>query len=308
MPTELRPGLWMVDPRLHGAPENLSTYVVAEPVPTVIEPGPASCREGLLAGLAALGVDDVAQIVVTHVHLDHSGGAGVLLTDFPRARVFVHERGARHLADPARLVASATRVYGEDAMAAMWGEVRPVPTESLRTVGDGDRIDLGAGRHLEVLYTPGHAQHHVTLVDSGTGTAFVGDSVGITFPEMAIVHPTVPPPDVDVELMIDQYDRYRERSVPALAFAHFGLRPDVDALLEEAEHRLRLWTATVAAHPAAAGDDLGALLAAANLADLRAQGRPERHIARIHERTVYATEAAGLRRYGEQGAAAQRPG
>lgn len=300
MPTHLGPGLWMIDTRLHDAPENLSTFVIPEPVPTVIEPGPATCHDALLTGLAELGVDDVAQVVVTHVHLDHAGGTGVLLGDFPDAVVYVHERGARHLADPSRLLASATRIYGEDGMASLWGEVRPVPDASLRSVGDGDRVPLGAGRRLDVLYTPGHAKHHMTLVDSETGTAFVGDSVGITFPEMTIVHPTVPPPDVDVDLMIHQYGRYRDRGVPALGFAHFGLRSDVEVVLAEAEHRLRLWTDLVAAHPEAEGDTLGGLLAAENLADLHAQGHPEADVARMHARTDYATEAAGLRRYLEQ--------
>jgi glyoxylase-like metal-dependent hydrolase (beta-lactamase superfamily II) len=294
---QIGPGLFIIDAHMFGAPENLSTYVIPDPIPTLVEPGPTTCHAAVRAGLAELGLDELAQIVVTHVHLDHAGGTGTLADAFPTAKVFVHEVGARHLQDPHRLYASATRIYGEAGMRDLWGVMQPVPLERLSGVSEGDRIDLGLGRHLEVLYTPGHAKHHMSLVDSQTGIVLVGDSVGLTFPEMTIVHPIVPPPDIDVELLISQFRRYEERGATALGFAHFGLRADVGEMLYESERRLRMWTRVVEENADRPADEVGAALAAANLADLHAHGHPHDHVKRIQDRTNFTTEASGLLRY-----------
>lgn len=295
--SEVAPGLFMIDAHMFGAAENLSTYVVPEPVPTLVEPGPATCHDLVLAGLDALGLDDVAQVVVTHVHLDHAGGAGTIAARFPRAEVFVHERGARHLSDPTKLVGSATRIYGEDGMARLWGEMRPVAAERLRALGEGDSIPLGGGRRLDVWYTPGHAKHHMSLVDSETGIVLVGDSVGLSFPGVEVVHPITPPPDIDVDSMIAQLHRYAALAPPALAFAHFGLRTDVAHVLEESERRLRLWASVALRLAEESPVTVGAELEAVNHADLVAHGHPAVDIERMQSRTDFATEASGLLRW-----------
>ena len=156
-------GVHTIDARMHGKEHNLSCYFLPGPRPTLVEPGPESSLDTVIAALERLGVgaDDLAYVVVTHVHLDHGGGAGKLLARFPGATVVVHREGARHLHTPDRLLASATRVYGGDSMAELWGSMRPVPLERLWAVDEGDRVDLGAARYLEVLYTPAHAKHQM---------------------------------------------------------------------------------------------------------------------------------------------------
>ena len=169
-----------------------SAYLLEGSEPTLVETGPTTSVEAVTTGLRSLGLqpNDLAHIVVTHIHLDHAGGVGRLSQGFPRARVWVHERGAPHLADPTKLVASAARVYGEEQMRSLFGPVDPVPADRLRSVSDGDRISLGT-RSLEVMYTPGHASHHVALVDSASGAVFTGDALGIHLPDASVLRPAM---------------------------------------------------------------------------------------------------------------------
>ena len=145
----------------------------------LVDPGPSTTLDGLLKALEAQGiaVRDVRQLLLTHIHLDHAGAAGLLLRSNPDIEVFVHERGARHLIDPSKLVASATRLYGED-MDRLWGAVLPVPAARVRTLSGNERLSAG-GRELEVADTPGHASHHVSYFDRSSGIAFVGYTAGI---------------------------------------------------------------------------------------------------------------------------------
>lgn len=289
-----------IDARMHDKVHNLSCYFLPGPRPTLVEPGPESSLDNVIAALEGFGVgpDDLATIVVTHVHLDHGGGAGKLAERFPKATVVVHEQGARHLQHPERLVASATRVYGDENMATLWGSMQPVPDDRLRAVDEGDRIDLGEGRHLEVLYTPGHAKHLMCLIDSETGGVFVGDAVGITLPHSHLVRPTVPPPDIDPDLIVSQLERLAARGVTSINFAHFGIDSDVDGMLDQAIRRIRRWD-DVTRDAVADGLDAAALgerLAAATHADYEAEGYDPEVIAAAEDRTNYAMEAAGLHR------------
>ena len=155
------------------------------------------------AALAALGIEpaDLATVVVTHIHLDHAGGVGDIASMFPSAEVVVHEKGARHLADPSRLMASARMVYG-DALDVLFGELAPVPAARLRTLDDVGAVDLGDGRRLESYYSPGHAKHHVGLLDSLSGDLYVGDAAGVYIPETGDLRPATPPPDFDLEVAL----------------------------------------------------------------------------------------------------------
>jgi len=289
-----------IDAHMHGKEHNLSCYFLPGERPTLVEPGPESSLDNVVAGLDRLGVGpaDLAWIVVTHVHLDHGGGAGKLAARFPNATVVVHEQGARHLHSPDRLVASATRVYGEENMAMLWGSMTPVPVERLRSVDEGDTIDLGGGRVLEVMYTPGHAKHLMCLVDSGTGGVFVGDAVGITLPHSHLVRPTVPPPDIDPDLIVSQLERLQRRGVTSINFAHFGIDHDVDAMLDQAIRRVRRWD-EITAEAVADGLDVAGTavrLAAHSHDDYVAEGYAPDVIAAAEERTNYEMEAAGLYR------------
>lgn len=243
---EVQPGITAIDTFYGGRERYTAAYLLAADRPTLVETGPSRSVEPVVAGLDRLGIgsDDLAQIVVTHIHLDHAGGVGRLRDRFPGATVFVHERGVRHLADPARLVASATRLYGEDQMDALFGPVQPVPSERLVALADGDRIELG-GRELLVDHTPGHASHQVALTDSSTGAVFTGDALGIHVPDLPVLRPATPPPDVDVEAAVASIERIRGRARSVLLFAHFGPIVEIERTCDLAVRRLHAWANAV---------------------------------------------------------------
>ncbi|MFQ5524586.1 MAG: MBL fold metallo-hydrolase, partial [Acidimicrobiia bacterium] len=214
-----------------------------------IECGPSVTLPYLTDALDHLGIGDVATVAVTHIHLDHAGGAGHLARQFPGARVAVHDAGARHLIDPARLWKSATRIYGEDGMAQMWGPMEPIDRGRLHVLAEGSTIPLGDGTALEVMYTPGHAVHHVVVSDPGTGAMFVGDAVGLAFPHGHLVQPNTPPPDLDPPALVAQLHRMAEREPQWLGFAHFGVHSNPSRAFDEAEQRLDDWLRYAAALP-----------------------------------------------------------
>jgi glyoxylase-like metal-dependent hydrolase (beta-lactamase superfamily II) len=194
--------------------------------------------------LASLGVGpgDLATVVVTHIHLDHAGGAGDIAEMFPAAEVVVHEQGARHLADPSRLMNSARRVYG-DALDMLFGELRPTPADRIRPVEERGSIDLGAGRSLDSYYSPGHAKHHVGLIDSASGDLYVGDAAGVFIQETRDLRPASPPPDFDLELALDSLRLFASLAPARLLFSHFGPVSDVTGTLERSAEELNLWVA-----------------------------------------------------------------
>ncbi len=198
----------------------------------VVDPGPEVSHGTLLAGLPA---DFVARrILLTHIHFDHAGATGRLLQRWPDAEVWVHERGARHLIDPERLVASATRIYGDD-FDRLWGEVVPIPPERVRVLSGGERID-----GWQVTYTPGHASHHVSYLHETTGTAFTGDVAGVRVGGGPIFPPT-PPPDIDLDRWRTSLDLVQAWSPATLALTHFGRHSDVEAHLDTLREQLAHW-------------------------------------------------------------------
>ncbi len=245
---EVQAGITAIDTFYGGRERYTAAYLLKADEPTIVETGPTTSVEPVVAGLERLGVGpgDLANIVVTHIHLDHAGGVGRLAARYPRARVWVHERGARHLADPTRLVASAARIYGEERMASLFGPVDPVPADRIRSLADGDQIALG-GRVLDSFHTPGHASHQVALVDSSTGAVFTGDALGIHLPDLPGLRPATPPPEFDVELAVDSIERIRARARSVLLFAHFGPIAEIDRICDLAERRIRSWAEAVRA-------------------------------------------------------------
>lgn len=243
---EVLPGIIGIDTRMAGRERVTSAYLLTGEEPALVETGPTTSHEAVAAGLGALGVgpQDLAHVVVTHIHLDHAGGVGTLSGRFPRATIWVHDRGAPHLADPVRLVRSAGRVYGEERLGELFGPVEPVSSARLRSLSDGDRLSLGQ-RALDVMYTPGHASHHICLVDSQTGAVFTGDALGIHLPDAGVLRPATPPPDIDVELYVQSIERIRERARSVLMLSHFGPVAEVEGICSLAISRLRRWARIV---------------------------------------------------------------
>jgi len=194
----------------------------------LIDPGPTSCLETLLA---AVGDEPPRALLLTHIHLDHAGASGSLVRRWPDLEVYVHERGARHMADPSRLIESATRLYGED-MDRLWGDFVAVPEANLRVLSGGETLPGG----FEVAYTPGHASHHVSYLHDGT--AFVGDVGGVRIPPSSFVIPPTPPPDIDIEAWHDSIERIIAWRPERLAITHFGAAEDAARHLAEMHRRL----------------------------------------------------------------------
>jgi glyoxylase-like metal-dependent hydrolase (beta-lactamase superfamily II) len=199
----------------------------------IVDPGPTTCLSTLELGLQQHGVrwDDVRHILLTHIHLDHAGATGTIVRAHPHIKVFVHERGAGHMADPQKLIDSATRLYGDD-MNRLWGEIAPVPAANLAMLAGGERIESG-GRSFDVAYTPGHASHHVSYFDRASGLAFVGDTAGVCIDGGYVLPPT-PPPDIDVEKWRGSLDQLEAWSPDTIFLTHFGpignVRPHLETL------------------------------------------------------------------------------
>jgi glyoxylase-like metal-dependent hydrolase (beta-lactamase superfamily II) len=200
----------------------------------LIDPGPASCVDTLLE---ALGDRPPRALLLTHIHLDHAGASGALVERWPELEVYVHARGATHLLDPTKLLDSARRLYGED-MDRLWGDppLVPVPERNLRVLEGGERVLDGA---FEVLYTPGHASHHVTYLHDST--AYAGDVGGVRIRDHALTIPPTPPPDIDLDAWHDSIERIAAWRPGRLAVTHFGAYEDVELQLRELSRRLDEW-------------------------------------------------------------------
>jgi glyoxylase-like metal-dependent hydrolase (beta-lactamase superfamily II) len=189
MAEAIAPGVLQIDTLLGGWERVTAGFLIEGDAPVLVETGSQSSVDTLLAELAALGVgaDDLAGIAVTHIHLDHAGGVGNVAQAFPNATVYVHERGARHLADPARLVSSAAMVYG-DLLDSLYGRLDPTEASRIKVLEDGEEVRVSANRVLTTVDSPGHAKHHLALHDSESGLLFAGDAVGVRLPDVPASH------------------------------------------------------------------------------------------------------------------------
>lgn len=244
----LATGLDFVDLDFLGCPGVIATGILrGQGGMALVDPGPSTTLGTLERALTAKGLSfaDMTAIVLTHIHLDHAGATGALVRRFPSVTVYVHERGAPHLADPARLLDSARRLYGAE-LDRLWGEVLEVPAENLRTLAGGETIEAG-GRTLEVAYTPGHASHHVSYFDRASRVAFTGDVAGIRRGSGRYVLPPTPPPDIDLELWAASLDQLLAWDPDTLFLTHFGPWQGVRAHVAEMHERLTDWVGRVTA-------------------------------------------------------------
>jgi glyoxylase-like metal-dependent hydrolase (beta-lactamase superfamily II) len=300
----LAEGVVEVDTLLGGWERVTAGYLLEGDAPVLVETGSQSSVPSLLASLDRLGLgpDDLAGVVVTHIHLDHAGGVGDVARAFPRATVYVHPEGARHLADPTRLVDSAARVYGP-LLDSLYGRLDPTPAERIHVLEDGEEIRVGPTRFLTAVDSPGHAKHHLGLHDNWSGTMFVGDAVGVKLPDGGVLRPSTPPPDFDLDLALRSLGKFAERRPTGLALAHYGLLADPLDVLDEADGTLRRW-ASVAEAAYREGADIAAALSATFASDL--DGVPEEHREKLEVMNGVHSNAAGLQRWLTGRAAADR--
>lgn len=207
---------------------------------TLIDPGPGSCVDTLRSELGRQGVGarDIRTILLTHIHLDHAGATGLLVKENPQLTVFVHEKGAPHMIDPSKLVASANQLWGVEGVARLWGPVVPVPGANLTVLRGGEQIGVAA-RTLDVQYTPGHASHHVSYFDRASGVAWVGDTAGLRFGGTLFALPPTPPPDFDLDAWTDSVAKIRAWRPETLFVTHFGPHRGAAGHLDRFEMSLR---------------------------------------------------------------------
>src|SRR3984893_11337940 len=234
--------VYEIDTRMAGYRGITAGYLILADRPCLVETGTAPSAPVVRDALAplAVGPADLATVVVTHIHLDHAGGAGDIAAMYPQAEVVVHERGARHLADPSRLVASARMVYGS-ALDELFGGMTPTPASRIRAVEERGTIDLGGGRRLDSHYSPGHAKHHVGLIDSQTGDLYVGDAAGVSLPDTGDVRPATPPPDFDLETALASIRRFASLRPSRLLFSHYGPVDRVGEILDRSAEEITVW-------------------------------------------------------------------
>jgi len=243
-------GIGFIDLHFLGTPQVIGTAVFQGPHGvTLLDPGPSTCLDTLGRSLDAhgIGIRDIRLILLTHIHLDHAGATGTLVKANPDIAVWVHEKGAPHLVDPTKLLASATRLYGND-MDRLWGRVEPVPAANVHALTGGEHITLsgsGGGHDMVVAYTPGHASHHVTFFDQDSRIAFVGDTAGIHVTGRAYVMPATPPPDVDLDAWAESARRIVAWQPRTLVLTHFGPTDRVATHFQELMERLEEMSRTV---------------------------------------------------------------
>ncbi|WP_311931598.1 MBL fold metallo-hydrolase [Microbispora sp. H11081] len=240
--TPLGGDVYEIDTRMAGYSGITAGYLILGDRPCLVETGTSTSAPVVRDALSSLGVgpDDLATVVVTHIHLDHAGGVGDIANYYPSAEIVVHEKGARHLADPSRLMASAKMVWG-DKLDVLFGTLAPTDAARIRALGDTGTIDLGNGRTLASHYSPGHAKHHVGLLDSLTGDLYVGDAAGVYLPETGDLRPATPPPDFDLDVALDSIALFTALAPQRLLFSHYGPVDDVPTTLERSAEELRLW-------------------------------------------------------------------
>jgi glyoxylase-like metal-dependent hydrolase (beta-lactamase superfamily II) len=252
----LASGISYFDLQFQDTPRVIATAVLNGPSGVaLVDPGPTSSLGSLKGELehAGIAMRDVTALLITHIHLDHAGSAGTLVRENPQLRVLVHAKGAPHLIEPGKLLASATRLYG-DAMDRLWGEVAPVPAQALVVLQGGERVEAG-GRSLDVAYTPGHASHHVSYFAPDAGIAFVGDTAGVKVVPDGDVLPPTPPPDVDLEAWEEGLERIERWGPESLFLTHFGPAGAVASHLSTLRDRLQTASSLVKASLAREGSD-----------------------------------------------------
>ncbi|MEE8471564.1 MAG: MBL fold metallo-hydrolase [Dehalococcoidia bacterium] len=235
-------GIHQIDTRCYDMPRFLASYLVVSDKIALIDSGPTTAVDNVLEGIRELGFafKDIDYVVLTHIHLDHGGGAGTMLKELTNARVIVHDRGARHVIDPTRIIEGQIQFGGEDAL-RMDGYPIAVDADRVVAAADGDEIDLGGGRKLRLLHIPGHTRTAMAIYDEKTRGLFPGDSLGVYRTEIDVLIPAAPSPDFDLEVSLDSIKKMAGLPVDLILLAHFGASTKVAHIQELAPQRLSYW-------------------------------------------------------------------
>jgi glyoxylase-like metal-dependent hydrolase (beta-lactamase superfamily II) len=246
-PVDLGFGISLIDLYDLQTAQRTGAYVFHEEEVTIIETSASPSIPHLLKGLEELSIDlkDVKNIIVTHIHLDHAGGAGVLLKHCPNARVFVHPKGMRHLADPSRLIEGAKAVYGEK-FDALFDPIVPIPEDRLVIKEDGETLQIGEDRTLTFLHTPGHANHHFSIYDEKSNGIFTGDTAGVFYPQLLSYYvelylPSTSPNQFDPEAMQASIKRFMSLHPDRIYFGHFGMSTHVQTVWDQLHYWLPIF-------------------------------------------------------------------
>ncbi|GGB47831.1 MBL fold metallo-hydrolase [Virgibacillus dakarensis] len=246
-PIQIDERIYLIDGYDLGVPGRTGTYVIDEEDLTLIETGPSPSVKYIKQGLESLGfsLEQVKYIIVTHIHLDHAGGAGLFIQSCPNAQIIVHPKGARHLANPKRLVAGARAVYG-DSFAELFDPIIPVSEERLLIKGEGDTLQISSACTLAFFDTPGHAKHHFCIFDPVSNGIFTGDTVGIRYEQLVrdgvdLFLPSTSPNQFDPEAMRSAIERIRSMNVDRIFFGHFGMTEKVDEALKQVSEWLTVF-------------------------------------------------------------------
>ncbi|TWT25914.1 MBL fold metallo-hydrolase [Planomicrobium sp. CPCC 101110] len=284
-PLRLNDRIHLIDGYDLGISERTGTYVIKEEQVTIVETGPSPSIEHVKRGLEKLGIalEQIKYIIVTHIHLDHAGGAGLLLQDCPNAKVVVHPKGARHLSDPRRLIAGAKAVYAH-RFSSLFEPVVPVPEERILTMGESDQLKIGPLCTLEFLDTPGHANHHFSIYDPISHGVFSGDTVGIRYEQLAdegidLFLPSTSPNQFDPKAMKQAIERLRAMELAAIYYGHFGMTTKPNGALNQVSEWLPIFMeqANTAAAEGKGPDVLAQRLYELVAQKLRGQGISDEH-------------------------------
>lgn len=292
-------GMFLLDTKHTGTEGKLGVYILpgANGKFSLIETGPASTLTTIKEGISEAGfkLSNLEAILVTHIHLDHAGAAGALAAE-TGASVYVHERGAKHMHDPSRLMESATRIYG-DMMDFLWGSMTAIPEEQLKVIEGGETLSI-LGHKLQVIYTPGHASHHVSYL-LNNDALFTGDSAAIRLTGADVIRPALPPPDIHLEIWQDSIEKMLAAKPKRLMLTHFGETQDVEAHLKAVPKRNQAWADELLSgmQEKEETEDLVRRIASYGNAELVAENAPPEVMQRHQETSNYDMTVAGVVRY-----------
>ncbi|MDO8569137.1 MAG: MBL fold metallo-hydrolase [Dehalococcoidales bacterium] len=240
--SQVAKNIFLIDNGLYSLKGFGAVYLINEEKKALIDTGPTTSVGNVLAGIRQIGVNpgDIDYVIATHIHLDHTGGAGMLIREMPRAQVFAHYKGARHLVDPSKLVSSVAEVDGKEALAKN-GEVAPIETNRVTPVRDGDTLKLSNDQMLRFMEAPGHAPHELCIYESRNKGVFLGDAVGIYLAQTNLLLPVTPPPSFNTRSYVETIDKLIRLKATRLYFAHFGAQSQVEGILRRAKDKAQGW-------------------------------------------------------------------